>query len=93
VGKARLHVTFPGHLASEPILHRVASEFGLVTNIRRANIDDRGGWVIVEVDGDDEQLAAAVSWLAERGWMWTGSMSDAGETSRGRARGAQRIRC
>ena len=67
VGKVRLHVTFPGHLASEPILHRVASEFGLVTNIRRANIDDRGGWVIVEVDGDDEQLAAAVSWLAERG--------------------------
>jgi len=23
--------------------------------------------VIVEVDGDDEQLAAAISWLAERG--------------------------
>jgi ABC-type methionine transport system ATPase subunit len=66
-GKARLHVTFPGHLASEPILHRVASEVGLVTNIQRATIDDRGGWVIVEVDGDDEQLAAAVSWLAERG--------------------------
>jgi ABC-type methionine transport system ATPase subunit len=67
VGKARLHITFPGHLASEPILHRVASEFGLVTNIRRANIDDRGGWLIVEVEGDDEQLAGAVSWLAERG--------------------------
>jgi ABC-type methionine transport system ATPase subunit len=67
VGKARLHVTFPGHLASEPILHRVAHEFGLVTNIQRANIDDRGGWLIVEVDGDDEQLAAAISWLAERG--------------------------
>ena len=67
VGKARLHVTFPGRLASEPILHLVASEFGLVTNIRRANIDDRGGWVIVEVDGDDEQIAAVVSWLAERG--------------------------
>ena len=67
VGKARLHVTFPGHLASEPILHRVGSEFGLVTNIRRANIDDRGGWVILEIDGDDERLAVAVSWLAEQG--------------------------
>ena len=67
VGSARLHLTFPGHLASEPILHRLATEFGLVTNIRRANIEERGGWVIVEVDGDDERIADAVVWLAERG--------------------------
>jgi ABC-type methionine transport system ATPase subunit len=67
VGSARLHLTFPGHLASEPILHRLATEFGLVTNIRRANIEERGGWVIVEVDGDDDRVADAVVWLAERG--------------------------
>ena len=67
MGSARLHLTFPGHLASEPILHGLATEFGLVTNIRRANIEERGGWVIVEVDGDDERIADAVVWLAERG--------------------------
>jgi ABC-type methionine transport system ATPase subunit len=67
MGTSRLHLTFPGHLASEPILHRVASEFGLVTNIRRANIEDRGGWVIVELEGEDAQVEAAVAWLAERG--------------------------
>lgn len=67
VGKARLHLTFPGHLVSEPVLHRLATGFGLVTNIRRANIEERGGWVIVEVDGPDEGIADAVSWLAERG--------------------------
>ena len=67
MGSARLHLTFPGHLASEPILHQLATEFGLVTNIRRANIEERGGWVIVEVDGDDERIADAVVWLAERG--------------------------
>ena len=67
MGKARLHLTLPGHLASEPILHRLATEFGVVTNIRRANIEDRGGWVIVEVDGDDERVASAVAWLAEHG--------------------------
>jgi NIL domain len=66
VATARLHLTFPGHLASEPILHRLATEFGLVTNVRRANIDEREGWVIVEVDGDDDRIAAAVAWLAEQ---------------------------
>src|SRR5262245_37142654 len=54
VSTARLHLTFPGHLASEPVLHGMATEFGLVTNIRRANIEERGGWVIVEVNGDEE---------------------------------------
>ena len=67
VGTARLHLTFPGHIPSEPNLHRLATEFGLVTNIRRANIEERGGWVIVEVDGDDDRIAEAVTWLAERG--------------------------
>jgi len=67
VAKARLHLTFPGHLASEPILHGLATEFGLVTNIRRANIEERGGWVIVEVEGDEERVGAAVAWLGERG--------------------------
>ena len=65
---ARLHLTFPEHLISEPVLHRVGADFGLVTNIRRANLDeDRGGWVILEVTGDEAAIASAVSWLGERG--------------------------
>lgn len=64
---ARLHLTFPEHLISEPVIHRMGREFELVTNIRRANIEDRGGWVILEVEGDDAVIARAVSWLAEQG--------------------------
>jgi len=67
VTKAKLHLTFPKHLVSEPVIHRVGAEFGLVTNIHRANLEDRGGWVILEVDGTDEQVANAIDWLAEQG--------------------------
>jgi ABC-type methionine transport system ATPase subunit len=68
MSKARLHLTFPEHLISEPVIHRMGTEFGLVTNIRRANLDEeRGGWIIVEVDGDDDRIAEAVSWLADIG--------------------------
>jgi hypothetical protein len=53
---------------SEPILHRLGADLGLVVNIRRANLEeDRGGWVIVEVHGDEEGIAAAVAWLLEQG--------------------------
>ena len=68
MSKARLHLTFPEQLISEPVIHRMGTEFGLVTNIRRANLDEeRGGWIIVEVDGDDDRIAEVVSWLADIG--------------------------
>ncbi len=65
--KARFHLTFPDHLIAEPVIHRVGSEFGLVTNIRRANIEEHQAWVILEMDGADEDIARAVAWLAEQG--------------------------
>jgi ABC-type methionine transport system ATPase subunit len=68
VATAHLHLTFPPRLMSEPIVHRVGAEFGLVVNIRRANLEeDRGGWVILEVVGEETEIAAAVGWLAEQG--------------------------
>ncbi|HLA93512.1 MAG TPA: NIL domain-containing protein [Actinomycetota bacterium] len=64
---AHLHLTFPAHLVSQPVIHRLGTEFGLVTNIRRANIEERGGWIIVEVQGQEERVVEAIAWLAEQG--------------------------
>ena len=65
--KARFHLTFPEHLISEPVIHRVGKDFDLVTNIRRANIEERNAWVILEMEGADEDIACAVAWLAQQG--------------------------
>lgn len=68
MARARLHLTFPRSFTSEPVVQRVATDFGLVVNLRRANLEeDRGGWVILEVEGPEERIAAAVAWLADRG--------------------------
>ena len=68
MSRARLHLTFPPDLISEPVLHRVATGFDLVTNIRRANLEeDQGGWVILEVQGSEDAIARAAGWLAEQG--------------------------
>ena len=64
---ARLHLTFPEHTLQEPIVWRLGHEFGLVTNIRRANVEDRHGWVILEVDGSEDDLARALAWLGGQG--------------------------
>jgi L-aspartate semialdehyde sulfurtransferase ferredoxin len=67
VTSARLHLTFPEHTMGEPVVWRLGHEFGLVTNIRRANVEERFGWVILEVDGTEDDLARAVSWLTDQG--------------------------
>jgi ABC-type methionine transport system ATPase subunit len=66
VAKGRFHLTFPGHLVDEPVIHTLGSRFDVVTNIRRASIEERTGWVILELDGSDEAVGDAVRWLAEQ---------------------------
>ncbi|MFB3739293.1 MAG: NIL domain-containing protein [Candidatus Velamenicoccus archaeovorus] len=65
--KARFHLTFPEHLINEPVIHRVGREFDLVTNIRRANIEEHQAWVILEVEGEEGSVARAVGWLTGQG--------------------------
>ena len=63
----RLHLTFPEHLIDEPVIHRLGRDFDLVTNIKRANVDERFAWVILEVEGDAGAIEEAVRWLIDRG--------------------------
>ena len=63
----RFHLTFPEHLIDEPILHELGQRFAVVPNIRGANVDERYAWVIVELGGDDQAVADAVSWLIDKG--------------------------
>jgi hypothetical protein len=67
VAVAKLHLTFPEHLMSVPVIHRLGSEFSLVTNIHRANLGETGGWIILDVEGDDDRIAKAIEWLVGQG--------------------------
>jgi L-aspartate semialdehyde sulfurtransferase ferredoxin len=64
---SRFHLTFPQHLIDEPLIYDVGREFDVVTNIRRANVEENVAWVIVELTGSEDEVARAVAWLADRG--------------------------
>jgi hypothetical protein len=66
VGGSRFHLTFPERLVREPVIHTLGQRFGVVTNIRRANVDERSAWVILEIDGPGERVSDALAWLAEQ---------------------------
>jgi ABC-type methionine transport system ATPase subunit len=65
--KRRILLTFPEHLITEPVIHTMGTRYGIVTNVRRANVEERMGWVILEIDGAEEALDAAVAYAADLG--------------------------
>ena len=67
MAKGRFHLTLPGDLVGEPVIHTVGSRFGVVTTIRRANLEEGSGWVILEIDGEEDAIEEALRWLRDRG--------------------------
>jgi len=67
MAKRRVHLTFPENLVQEPIIFNLGKQFDVVTNIRRANVEDNFGWVILELDGDEEALDRGLKYLEEQG--------------------------
>jgi ABC-type methionine transport system ATPase subunit len=64
---ARLRLTFPSELVREPVIGRLVQRFGVLPNIRRADVSEDVGWIVCELDGDPDSVAAAVAWMEEIG--------------------------
>lgn len=64
---ARVRLTFPGDLVRQPVVGELVRRFGVMPNIRRADVGDDIGWIVCELDGDHHQVDAAIAWLEEIG--------------------------
>ncbi|HEV7864305.1 MAG TPA: NIL domain-containing protein [Acidimicrobiia bacterium] len=67
MSKSRLHLSFPEPLVERPVIYEAANRFGVVPNIRRANVETHTGWVILELTGEQQSIDDAVSWFSEVG--------------------------
>ena len=67
MGTQRVKFTFMTQLVKEPIIYRLGQEFNLVTNIRRSDVREDMGWVVLELDGDDTEIQRGLDWVAAIG--------------------------
>lgn len=67
MAKMRVHLTFPEELIKEPVIYNLGKKFDIVTNIRRANVEQKMGWVVLEIEGSDEALEQGLRYLDEMG--------------------------
>jgi ABC-type methionine transport system ATPase subunit len=63
----RVKLTYPQALVDQPILHQLIEKFGLLTNIRRAEVDDSGGWLVVDLRGEEQIIDQALDWVRQQG--------------------------
>ncbi len=63
----RLFVSFPEELADRPMIYEVVKRFDVVPNIRRANVEQHSGWVILELTGSQQELDRSIAYLEEVG--------------------------
>lgn len=65
--KQRVRFTFSADLVQEPIIYRLGRDFNIVTNIRRADVRADLGWVILELDGADDEIRRGLAWVQTTG--------------------------
>ena len=63
----RVKFTFPPQLITEPIIYQMGMEFHVVTNIRRADVREEMGWVVLELVGDESEIDRSLEWVAHAG--------------------------
>ena len=63
----RVRFTFPEDLITEPIIWQIGHEFQIVTNIRMADVDERLGWVILELIGEEDEIERGIEWAQRKG--------------------------
>jgi hypothetical protein len=63
----RVRFTFPEDLIREPIIYLLGQEFRVITNVRMADVDDRTGWVVLELEGEPAEIDRSLAWAQAKG--------------------------
>jgi ABC-type methionine transport system ATPase subunit len=64
----RVQLDYPLEHVKEPIIYHLVTDYHLIPNIRRANIDvHAGGMMVLQIEGTREDLEAGLEFLRRLG--------------------------
>ncbi len=64
--KRQVMFTFPPEWIREPIIYTLSHQFKVVTNIRRADVSENRGWVVLELEGEDSEIEQGIAWVTSK---------------------------
>ena len=67
MGKQRVKFTFVSNMVKEPVIYSLGRDFKIITNIRRADVQENMGWVVLELDGEEDEIQRGLNWVSSTG--------------------------
>ncbi|MFC2005505.1 NIL domain-containing protein [Chloroflexota bacterium] len=65
--KRRLIFTFPEELIREPIIYNLGQQCKVVTNIYRADVSESKAWLMLDLEGEEQQINEGIAWVTSKG--------------------------
>jgi len=65
--KKTIHFEFNQELVREPLLYKINRTFDLVVNIRGASVSDQGGFIALELEGEQAEIERVLDYLRGQG--------------------------
>jgi len=67
MAKKQVMFTFPPELIKESIIYNLGHQFKIGTNIRRADVSEDRGWVVLELEGEEKEIEDSIAWVTSKG--------------------------
>lgn len=65
--KKNIHFELTQALVREPLLYQINRAFDVVVNIRGASVSDEGGFIALELEGEESELQRVMDYLLAQG--------------------------
>ncbi len=65
--KTRVKLTFPQELIKEPVIFTMAKKYDIIPNIRRARVTETVGEMVLELEGEEDNVNSGIESLKQSG--------------------------
>jgi len=65
--KRKFNLVFSPRIVNEPVTFKMVKEYDLLINILRADVTERGGRLLIEIEGSPSQINKGIDFLEESG--------------------------
>ncbi|MGB2814124.1 MAG: NIL domain-containing protein [Dehalococcoidales bacterium] len=67
MSRQRFMLTFNEEQILEPIIYNLGQQFALITNIHRADVSRDEGWIVLELEGNENDIEQGIAWVTSKG--------------------------
>ena len=67
MAKKQVMFTFPEDLVKQPVIYNLGLRFKVISNIRRADVSEKKGWVVLELEGREKDIEDGIAYVTGLG--------------------------